>query len=188
MNQKQRNLVKIALFCGFITFFIFVGSTWKLHPPVPTRVNDKPYSASVHQMHVYADQLEGQPVITTDVAHDVTINASTGDLSFTITDDFYSLSVQVVFPGWAPGGNQPPGTVVVNGSLVVIKGTCKQSSAGMLEADEFTILNPDIVYQVSISGLVVIGAMLFYHYRFDFKSFRFARRSLKKTTTPEKVA
>jgi hypothetical protein len=178
MTTRKKNLAKIAVFCGFILFSIIIGSNWELNPSMPTRVGDDPYSVSIKQLDLYATQLEGQPITMMGIARSLQVNITSGDVQFTITDDFYGLSEHILFPGWAPGGQQPAGTAITNGSVVVIKGTCKVHSAGIIEGMDAHVLLPDNVYLVSISGLVVIGIMLFVLFRLDIKRLRFTAKNV----------
>ncbi len=172
MNVRAKNLVKIAIFGGFIFIFILFGTNLKLNPLMPTRVGNDPYDVSLRQLNEYAAQLEGQPIVITSKAYAVNLNGSSGDLRFTITDDFYNISGQVLLRDWAPGGVQPADATIVNGTMVVIKGICKILSEGIIEGTEIHVIREDNVYLVSISGFVVIGVMLFVFFRLDIKHFR----------------
>jgi hypothetical protein len=173
MTARAKNLAKVAVFGGFIIFSILVGTSWTLDPPAPTRVGDDPYAVSLKQLSDYHVQLEGQPIVITNGVSDVIVNATSGDMQFTISYAFLNISEQVLFKAWAPGGVQPAGSAIGNGTYLVIKGICKILSEGIIEGTEIHVLYPDNVYIVSVSGLVVIIVMLFVFFRLDIKRLRF---------------
>ncbi len=176
MNPRAKNLVKVAIFGGLVFIFILSGTSFKLDPPMPTRVGDDPYAVSLEQLTEYAAQLEGQPIVITSKAFAVSVNGSSGDMRFNVTEDFCDISVQVLLRGWAPGGAQPAGTTIVNGTIVVFKGVCKILTDGIIEGTEVHVILQDNVYLVSISGLVAIGVMLFVYFRIDIKHLRFTAK------------
>ncbi|NMC04598.1 MAG: hypothetical protein GYA24_05265 [Candidatus Lokiarchaeota archaeon] len=181
MNARARNIVKVAVFGVFLLFSIAIGTSWKLAPPVPTRVGESPYNVSVHQLHLYSTQLEGQIIVVINHVDDVRVNDTSGDVHFTISEPLFSITEHVVLHGWAPGGNPGTGEAIENGSLIVIRGICKILSAGVVEGLEIHVIRPDDVYLVSISGLVVVGFLLLRYFRIDIKQVRFMAR---KTSNP----
>jgi hypothetical protein len=127
-------------------------------------------------MTLYPTLLEGQPIVITSNALAVNVNGSSGDIRFTVSDELLNISYQVLLRGWAPGGVQPAGITIVNGTFVVIKGICKVLSEGIIEGTEIQVILQDNVYLVSISGLVAIGVMLFVYFRLDIKHLRFTAK------------
>ncbi len=186
MNARTKNLVKVAVFGGFILISILFGTSWKLDPPAPTRVGDGPYAVSLKQLADYPTLLEGQPIVITSIALDVRVNDTSGEVQFTVTDALLDISERVLLRGWAPGGVQPAGATIVNGTTIVINGICKVMSEGFIEGTEIHVILEDNVYLVSISGLVVIGVMLFVYFRLDAKHLRLAAKKPGNNGTKQK--
>ncbi|MBN2152172.1 MAG: hypothetical protein JW839_12045 [Candidatus Lokiarchaeota archaeon] len=176
MNQPAKNLAKVTAFGGFVLFSIAIGTGWVLQPPAPTRVGDGPYAVSLAQLAEYRDQLEGQPVVVTSEASAVSVNDTSGDVQFTISHDVIGISERVLLEAWAPGGIQPAGSAIGNGTLVVVKGVCKLASEGVIVGTEVHVLAEDYVYILSLSGLVAVVAMLFAFFRLDARRLKFRAR------------
>nr|MDO8088250.1 hypothetical protein [Candidatus Sigynarchaeum springense] len=173
MNARVKILAKVAVFGGFILLSCIVGTGSVLNPPLPTRVGDDPYTISMKQLVDYRVQLEGQPVVIMSWTSDVYLNETTGELRFNVSNHFYNITKQVIFKAWDQGSVQRAGSTIKNNIYVVVKGICKILSEDTIEGVELHVLNPDNVYMVSLSGLVVVVAMLFAYFRLDIRRLRF---------------
>ncbi|HME52953.1 MAG TPA: hypothetical protein VKM55_12100 [Candidatus Lokiarchaeia archaeon] len=179
--MKHPNSLKIGIFCAFIMFSIFIGSYWTFYPPMPTRVGNDPYNVSLKSLVDNARMLEGQEVVITSTARLVHWNASADVMTFHVHDDYFGITVPVMIENWT-SSNVYPVSQVTNGSTVVIRGTCYLQSKGYIAGIELHVLLPDLVYLISITGLVAIIVLLFHYFKVDFKKLVITR---KKQDSPE---
>lgn len=176
MNRvKHPKTLKIGIFCAFVIFSILIGSYWTYNPPMPTRVGNDPYSVSLEGLVKYSGMLEGQEVAITSTAQGISWNATTDVMTFHVSDDYFKIDVDVIFENWSKS-NFYQASDLANGSTVVIRGTCNIQSKGFIVGNEIHVLLPDLVYLISLTGLIAIIILLFHYFKVDFKKLAITRK------------
>ena len=182
-SVKHPKSLKTGIFCVFILFSIVLGAYWTYNPPAPTRVGDDPYSTSLKGLVDNSEMLEGQDVVISSTAEAVSWNATTDVLTFHVHDDYFGIDVIVMFENWTRSKAYPV-SQLSNGSTVIVRGLCNLRSKGYFAGNEIHVILPDLVYLISITGLVAIIVLLLYYFKIDLKKLTITRKNQK--TSPKK--
>ena len=169
MNRAKKTTVMIALFAGFIVASIGIEVYREFNPMLPSRVGEGPYGVSLHQINDYSTILEGELVTFTSQLWNVSYNDSSDILNFQVKDEMHEVQFNIKFYNWSITHLDISLNGLIPGTLCAIQAISRIESSGDLEGIELYLMARNRVYILSIIGLVVIAALVLYHYKIDIK-------------------
>jgi hypothetical protein len=168
--RKNGKALKVFAFGTFILFSLVVGWSWSKFLSPPTRVDGQPFTVTVRELATFAADLEGQPVVISGEALDVSWNATSDVLGLRLEDESRGINVSITFENWTGSGMYPV-TELANKSTVTIRGTCMYQSEGRIIGDFLHVILPENTYAISLVVLGIICVLLFYYFKIDVKKF-----------------
>ncbi len=168
MNPRTKNMLKIAILAGFIALNISLGTEALLHPGMPDRWDGDPYTVGPREIIMYQDRLEGQPVqVIAEVEH-VSYDAGEDRMVFNVTDDYFGVSIAVVFENWSSIEGIAPG-MIANHTALTLKGICFYRSIGIIRGTAIKVLKEDRVYVLSIVTLALLLVAILVYFKIDLR-------------------
>ena len=156
---------KVTALAAFIVLSICVGTWRELHPPSPTRQENNPYNVTLAQLAAHASALEGEIIVITRDAWNVSFDQSSATLAFSMIDDVHGIHVDVVY------ANASDHDGIQDGRTVTVKAEARLESEGILVGIDLKVLSPGRVYALSIAGGGILAIMIFMHFKVKWRRF-----------------